>query len=63
MILNNIECDLDELILRHGVNKIEAIRELRKLTGLTLKEAKSTLENYKKGKLPKSINFKPGIFS
>ncbi len=62
MILNNIECDLDELILRNGVNKVEAIRELRKLTGLTLKEAKKVLEDYEKGNSLKSITLKPSIF-
>jgi ribosomal protein L7/L12 len=43
MILNNIECDLDELIRQHGDHKVEAIRELRRLTGLTLKEAKKNI--------------------
>ncbi len=62
MILNNIECDLDELILGNGVNKVEAIRELRKLTGLTLKEAKKVLEDYEKGNSLKSITLKPSIF-
>ena len=61
MILNNIECDLDELIRQHGNHKVEAIRELRKLTGLTLKEAKKVLEDYKKGNSLKSITLKPGI--
>ena len=48
MILNNIECDLDELIWQHGDHKVEAIRELRKLTGLTLKEAKKYWKIIKK---------------
>ena len=61
MILNNIECDLDELIWQHGDHKVEAIRELRKLTGLTLKKAKKVLEDYKKGNSLKSITLKPGI--
>lgn len=62
MILNNIECDLDELIRQHGDHKVEAIRELRRLTGLTLKEAKKILDNYEKGNSLKSITLKPGIF-
>lgn len=62
MILNNIECDLDELIRQHGDHKVEAIRELRRLTGLTLKEAKKILDDYEKGNSLKSITFKPGIF-
>ena len=49
MILNNIECDLDELIRQHGDHKVEAIRELRRLTGLTLKESKKILDDYEKG--------------
>lgn len=62
MIINNIECDLDELIRQHGNHKIEAIRELRRLTGLTLKDAKKVLEDYEKGNSLKSITLKPGIF-
>ncbi len=62
MILNNIECDLDELIRQYGNHKIEAIRELRRLTGLTLKEAKKVLEDYKKGNSLKSITLKPSTF-
>ena len=62
MILNNIECDLDERIRQHCDHNVEAIRELRRLTGLTLKEAKKILDDYEKGNSLKSITLKPGIF-
>lgn len=39
MIINGVDVDVDELIKKHGANKVEAARELRSLTGISLKES------------------------
>lgn len=54
MKINNIEYDLDELLQHHSANSVEAARELRAATGVTLKEAMKILKNYEKGIMPNS---------
>lgn len=49
MRINNIEYDLNSLLKRHSANSVEAARELREATGITLKEAFEILEKYEKG--------------
>ncbi len=51
--INNTDYDLDSLLQRHSANSVEAARELRAATGVTLKEAMQILKNYEKGILPK----------
>lgn len=54
MHINNIEYDLDSLLKRHKANSLEAARELREATGVTLKEAFEILEKYENGILDKN---------
>lgn len=49
IVINNVEIDFEELLKHHGENSVEAIRELRAATGITLKEATKILDDYKKG--------------
>lgn len=60
--LNGQEIDLSEILSACGNKKIEAVKRLKDLTGLSLSEAKKVIDAACAGKAPPSIKQRPTVF-